>query len=77
MNTSTKHTLQFILSWIMVAIGCILVFAAFFVPPQGEIHGSVIAVFGEMLTFSGAIIGIDYSYKKKFVNNDKDNKENK
>lgn len=54
----------------MVAIGLILVFVSFFFPPSGEIHGSVIAVFGEMLTFAGAIIGIDYAYKKKIYKRD-------
>ena len=34
-------------------------------PPTGEIHPSVLTAFGEILTFAGAILGIDYNYKSK------------
>lgn len=37
--------------------------AGFVVSPIGEIHGSVLVSFGEILTFAGAVFGIDYRYK--------------
>ena len=37
--------------------------AGFICPPVGEIHHSILIAFGEILTFSGSLIGIDYHYK--------------
>ena len=42
--------------------GALLV-AGFCAPPVGEIHHSVLIAFGEILTFSGSLIGIDYHYR--------------
>ena len=39
--------------------------AGFCCPPLGEIHNSVLIAFGEILTFSGRLIGIDYKYRYK------------
>ena len=39
--------------------------AGFVVPPIGEIHHSLLIAFGEILTFSGSLIGIDYKYRYK------------
>lgn len=48
----------------MTAVGCLLLVAGFSVAPQGEIHSSVLVAFGEILTFVGALFGIDYRYRK-------------
>ena len=37
-----------------------LIGAAFFVPPMGVIDPTVLTAFGEILTFAGAVIGVDY-----------------
>ena len=49
----------------MVLFGCALITVSFFVDPRGEIHPTVLAAFGEILTFAGAVIGVDYNYKFK------------
>ncbi|MCD8388110.1 MAG: hypothetical protein LUD17_14690 [Bacteroidales bacterium] len=49
----------------LVAMGCALLIAAFVVPPEGEIHSSVLVAFGEILTFAGALFGIDYRYRHR------------
>lgn len=67
MKTSTRHTIQFILAFVIVFVGLVLLFISFVVKPTGVIDTSVLAAFGEILTFSGALIGIDYSYKVKMV----------
>ena len=56
---------QIILAASLVGLGVILVFTSFAVPPTGIIDPSVLAAFGEILTFSGSIIGIDYHYQHK------------
>ena len=38
--------------------------ASFIVDPAGEIHGSVLAAFGEILSFAGAVMGFDYYNRK-------------
>ncbi len=48
----------------LVAIGCGLLIAAFIVPPQGEVHSSVLVAFGEILTFAGALLGIMYRERR-------------
>ena len=63
-----KLTLQLILAFVMALFGCVMIIAAFIVPPTGEIHPSIIAAFGEILTFAGAVLGIDYNYKFKTHN---------
>jgi hypothetical protein len=39
--------------------------AGFVLPPLAEIHHSVLIAFGEILTFCGSLIGIDYKYRYK------------
>lgn len=55
--------------------GLTLLFVGCFIPPKGEIHSSMLVAFGEVSTFSGALIGVDYHYKfKEYVQKLRDNK---
>lgn len=63
MTKENKHTLQLLTSVALVVFGCILIMLGFSVDPIGEIHPSVLTAFGEILTFAGAVIGVDYKYK--------------
>lgn len=58
-----KMTVQLTCAVFLTALGCALLICAFFSPPQGEIHTSILVTFGEILTFVGALFGIDYHYK--------------
>lgn len=53
------------LSVFMCVFGCALLIAGFVVIPTGIIHNSVLVAFGEILTFAGAILGINYLYSSK------------
>ena len=57
--------LQLILSTALCIFGCTMLVAGFCCPPMAEIHHSVLIAFGEILTFSGSLIGIDYHYRYK------------
>lgn len=57
-----KLTIQLILAVSMAIFGCVMIVAAFLVPPTGEIHPSVLTAFGEILTFAGAISNGVVSY---------------
>ena len=58
-------TTQLILAASLCTFGGILLIAGFICPPLGEIHHSVLIAFGEILTFAGSLIGIDYHYRYK------------
>ncbi|GHV13647.1 hypothetical protein FACS1894169_01100 [Bacteroidia bacterium] len=58
-----KLKFQLITSAVLVIVGCGLLIFGISVPPVGVIDGSVLIAFGEILTFVGAIFGIDYKYK--------------
>ena len=54
---------QLLVAFVLTFFGCALLVAGIALPPAGEIHSSVLVAFGEILTFSGSIVGIDYHYK--------------
>lgn len=53
------------MSFISLIAGLVLLFVGMFLPPEGEIHSSVLVAFGEAATFAGAILGIHFSYASK------------
>ena len=71
-----KITIQLFLGIIVVLAGLVLLFLGFYAVPIGEISPSVLTAFGEVATFSGALIGIDYSYRYKMFKDSKKNEEN-
>ena len=60
-----KLTIQLCSAVLLILVGSGLLIAGFIVPPTGVIHSSVLIAFGEILTFVGALFGIDYHYKIK------------
>jgi hypothetical protein len=60
-----KTNKQPVLATILVIFGVLLIVAAFCVPPLGIIDPTVLTAFGEILTFAGAVLGIDYKYRSK------------
>lgn len=63
-----KNKYQIILAVILVTFGVILIIVAFMVPPAGIIDPTVLTAYGETLTFSGSLIGLDYHYRAKIPN---------
>lgn len=60
-----KITTQSVLAFILIIFGIALVMLAMFIPPRGEIHPSVITVFGMLLVAAGAFLGIDLNFQLK------------
>lgn len=56
-------TVKLLLASLIVLAGVLLIFSGFYVPPTGVIDQSVLIAFGEILTFAGALIGVDYTYQ--------------
>ena len=57
--------IQLFTAAILAIIGMVLLFCGLYIDPQGEIHETVLVAYGEVLTFSGSVMGIDYRYKRK------------
>ena len=64
-----KLSIQLITAAILAIGGLVLLFCGVYIAPQGEIHESLLVGFGELATFSGALMGIDYTYKFKQYGN--------
>ena len=71
MTKKTKMNIQLWLGFILAIFGMCLILVSFFIPPMGVIDASVLAAIGEIFTFSGALIGIDYHYKERRYELDK------
>lgn len=65
LSQKEKMTIEFVFGFICAFIGIGLLWTSLFIPPVGIIDASVLAAVGEVLTFSGALVGIDYSYRFK------------
>lgn len=60
-----KLTIQLFAALFVIAVGAGLLIAGFIIEPPGQIHNSVLVAFGEIMTFTGALFGIDYHYKNR------------
>lgn len=60
-----KLTVEIVIATILALAGITLLFLGFYAVPVGEISATVLTAFGETATFSGALLGIDYSYRFK------------
>lgn len=52
------------MAWTLMVAGLALIGAAFCVPPTGVIHSSVLVAFGEILTFTATVMGLDYRFRR-------------
>ena len=59
-----KRFPQLIIATLLSLFGIALLGAAFITAPPGEIHSSVLIAYGEVMTFAGALFGIDYHYRR-------------
>lgn len=75
LSMKEKMTIQLWLGVFLAIIGVALIWTGLFLPPIAEIHPSVLTAVGEVFTFAGALIGIDYSYKFKTIKLMTDEKE--
>lgn len=64
-HQATSPTVQLRAAVTLIVVGCGLLIGGFIVSPTGVIDSSVLVAFGEIMTFAGAVFGIDYSYKCK------------
>ena len=71
MNKTPENIAQLIIAALVVLGGMVLLHVGIQIDPAGEIHETVLVAFGEVATFAGSIIGIDYHYRyKQYGNSD-------
>ena len=67
-----RLNIQLITAALLAIGGLILLFCGMYIEPKGEIEETVLVAFGEVMTFSGSLMGIDYKYKSKYENHNPD-----
>ncbi len=67
-----ESLIQLLIAAILSLAGIALLFVGTLLAPQGEIHETVLVAFGEIATFAGSIIGVDYHYRVKNTNTRKE-----
>ena len=65
-----RANIQLITADVLSIGGLVLLFCGVYIDPQGQIHETLLAAFGETATFAGALFGIDYTYRKRNNHND-------
>ena len=60
-----ERIIQLITAAVLSIGGLALLFTGVLIEPQGQIHETLLVAFGEVATFAGSIMGIDYYYKIK------------
>lgn len=63
-----KDTIEYLVAIAMIIFGMVLCMFAFFSPPVGEIHPTILGVLGQILIFVGAIFHLNIKLKNQ--NND-------
>ena len=64
-NMKDKLNIQLLTASVLSIGGLVLLFCGVFIEPEGQIHESLLIGFGEVATFAGSIMGVDYTYKHK------------
>ena len=60
-----RFNFQLITAAVLSLGGLVMLFCGVFISPQGQIHESLLVGFGEVATFAGALMGVDYIYRKR------------
>lgn len=57
-NNQSKEIAAHVSAGLLLLFGMIMVVCGFITPPSGEVHDSILWIFGQTLVFSGAVLGI-------------------
>lgn len=57
-----KEVIIFVLAVVTMLSGLALLFIGLYIPPEGEIHGSVLTAFGSICIFVASLLGISLHY---------------
>lgn len=57
--------IQLITASVLSLGGLVMLFCGIYISPLGEIHESLLIAYGEVMTFAGSLMGIDYHYRNR------------
>ena len=57
-NNQSKEIAAHVCAGLLLLFGMIMIVCGFITPPSGEVHDSILWIFGQTLVFSGAVLGI-------------------
>lgn len=57
-----KEVIIYTLAVVTMLAGLTLLFIGLYIPPEGEIHGSVLTAFGSVCIFVASLLGISLHY---------------
>lgn len=57
-----KEVIIYTLAVVSMLAGLALLFIGLYIPPEGEIHGSVLTAFGSVCIFVASLLGISLHY---------------
>ena len=63
-----KEVIIYTLAVVTMLAGLTLLFIGLFIPPEGEIHGSVLTAFGSVCIFVASLLGISFHYANELDN---------
>lgn len=64
-SVSTKDKIAFATAIASFTAGTVMAFLGMFMPPVGEISGSVLSYTGMSLSYTASILGVAYYFKEK------------
>lgn len=70
-----KEVIIYVLALVTMAAGLAMLFLGMFIPPEGEIHGSVLTAFGSICIFVASLLGISIHYANELAKFKSDVKE--
>lgn len=76
-SVTPRDKVQFGMAIGLMVFGCAILLIGLIVPPEGQIHNSVLVAFGEIATLVAGILGIDAIYTNKLQKIVADLKEEK
>lgn len=62
-----KEALVFAIAAVSLIAAFVLLFMGLFIPPEGEIHDSVLTAFGIVLLFVGSLLGVSMHYSNELA----------
>lgn len=64
---SFKEIIVYSLAIVSMLAGVVLLFLGMYIPPEGQIHESVLTAFGMICLFVGSLLGISLHYENQFM----------
>lgn len=62
-----KEMLVFALAILSIVAGIVMLFLGMYIPPEGQIHETVLTAFGIICLFTGSLLGVSMHYANELT----------